>query len=134
MEVKSSFEEDKQFSFGHTRLDKSLQIPNPMSREIAEEKIRTASKILGLIKSLYRQLQDIEDKSYDKMRSTYALFDQHLITFDNSGKIILASNLKDTEYKKIGVSGKEHIKNFKPDHMVYLEKHQAVFSSKYNSN
>lgn len=59
-----------------------------------------------------------------------ALFDQHLITFDNNGKIVLASNLKDSEYKKIGVSGDEHI-TFKHDNMVYLKKHQAVFSSKY---
>jgi predicted restriction endonuclease len=62
-----------------------------------------------------------------------ALFDQHLITFDNNGKIVLASNLKDSEYKKIGVSGYEHI-TFKDNNIVYLERHQAVFSSKYKSN
>lgn len=62
-----------------------------------------------------------------------ALFDQYLITFDNSGKIVLASDLKDSEYKKIGVSGDEHI-TFKHDNIVYLEKHQAVFSSKHKSN
>lgn len=63
-----------------------------------------------------------------------ALFDQHLITFDNNGKIVLASDLKNSEYKKIGVSGNEHIKTFRQDNIVYLEKHQAVFSSKHKSN
>jgi len=58
-----------------------------------------------------------------------ALFDRHLITFSNSGKIILADGVKESEYKKIGVSGAEKIVRLNSDNLGYLEKHQEVFNS-----
>lgn len=58
-----------------------------------------------------------------------ALFDRHLITFDNNGKIVLAESVKSLEFEKIGVSGKERITKLSSDNIIYLNKHQAVFSN-----
>ncbi len=57
-----------------------------------------------------------------------ALFDKHLITFENSGKIVLSESVKADEYKKIGVSGSERIARLSPDNIHYLAMHQDVFS------
>jgi len=58
-----------------------------------------------------------------------ALFDKHLITFENSGKILLSDKVSQSEYKKIGVSGAEKIRKLRSDNIAYLEKHQEVFNS-----
>jgi len=57
------------------------------------------------------------------------LFDRHLITFDNSEKIILSEKIKFDELKKIGATGVERIQRFNSEHILYLEKHQNVFNS-----
>jgi 5-methylcytosine-specific restriction protein A len=57
-----------------------------------------------------------------------ALFDRHLITFENTGKIVLSQQVKPEEYKRIGVSGFEKITKLNSDNLVYLIKHQEVFS------
>jgi 5-methylcytosine-specific restriction protein A len=59
-----------------------------------------------------------------------ALFDKHLITFENSGKIVLSETVKPQEYKKIGVSGTEQISKLNSDNLFYLKKHQEVFYSR----
>jgi 5-methylcytosine-specific restriction enzyme A len=51
-----------------------------------------------------------------------ALFDRHLISFENSGKIILSKVLKSSDYKKPGVSGDEFIKNLSSNNNAYLGK------------
>lgn len=53
-----------------------------------------------------------------------ALFDQHLISFENTGKIILSDSFLKTNYINIGVSGKEIIKNFRSENHYYLEGHR----------
>jgi 5-methylcytosine-specific restriction protein A len=53
-----------------------------------------------------------------------ALFDRHLISFENTGKIILSNSIAENAYQKIGVNGKEIIKSFNTDNKVYLEKHR----------
>src|SRR5690606_30035779 len=58
-----------------------------------------------------------------------ALFDKHLITCDNNGKIVLSDSIKIDEYKKIGISGKEKIGKLNSDNIFYLEKHQQLFGS-----
>jgi 5-methylcytosine-specific restriction enzyme A len=47
-----------------------------------------------------------------------ALFDRKLISFDNSGKIILSDAIDFNAYKKIGVTGKEKINNLSP-HCIF---------------
>jgi hypothetical protein len=58
-----------------------------------------------------------------------ALFDRHLITFENSGKIILSDTIEPQAYRKIGMNGQESIRHFNSDNHVYLEKHRQRFFS-----
>ena len=55
-----------------------------------------------------------------------ALFDQHLISFENNGKIILSSSLRTSAYDKIGVTGRETIKNLSVKNHTYLERHREA--------
>jgi 5-methylcytosine-specific restriction enzyme A len=55
-----------------------------------------------------------------------ALFDQHLISFENTGKIILSDALLKTNYDVLGVTGKEKIKNFHSGNHLYLEGHRKL--------
>jgi hypothetical protein len=56
-----------------------------------------------------------------------ALFDKHLITFDNNGKIILSDQIEHTAYQKIGVTGKEQIHDLSRYNVQYLERHNEIF-------
>lgn len=56
-----------------------------------------------------------------------ALFDKHLITFENSGKIILSDTIENQAYQKIGVTGNEKIQNLSQYNFDYLEKHRTRF-------
>jgi 5-methylcytosine-specific restriction enzyme A len=58
-----------------------------------------------------------------------ALFDRHLISFENNGKIILSDKIDSNAYQKIGVTGKEHIKDFSQYNFRYLDKHRSMFIS-----
>lgn len=53
-----------------------------------------------------------------------ALFDRHLISFENTGKILLSDAVETSAFEKIGVSGKETIKLFNTENTLYLEKHR----------
>jgi len=54
-----------------------------------------------------------------------ALFDKHLISFENNGKIILSEILKKSDYQKLGVDGNESIKNLSRYNHEYLERHRV---------
>jgi hypothetical protein len=54
-----------------------------------------------------------------------ALFDRHLISFENHGQIILSDQIEPEAYRKIGVSGKERIKNLSSENTVFLEHHRT---------
>lgn len=56
-----------------------------------------------------------------------ALFDRHIISFENSGKIILSDQISIEDYKKIGVTGKEKLSDLSEGNKRYLEKHQIKF-------
>jgi len=56
-----------------------------------------------------------------------ALFDQHLISFENNGKIILSNILQKTNYDLIGITGKEYIKKLSVGNIPYLERHRDKF-------
>lgn len=53
-----------------------------------------------------------------------ALFDRHLISFDNMGKIILSKQMELSDLNQLGVTGKEKIKNLSEGNKNYLIKHQ----------
>jgi hypothetical protein len=53
-----------------------------------------------------------------------ALFDRHLISFENNGSIILSDAIDHDAYVKIGVSGDERIANLSRYNIEYLERHR----------
>ena len=55
-----------------------------------------------------------------------ALFDRHLVSFENNGKIILSTLLTKTKYQEIGITGNEIIRNFSSDNYSYLERHREM--------
>jgi 5-methylcytosine-specific restriction protein A len=55
-----------------------------------------------------------------------ALFDQHLISFENGGKIILSEKLFQSNYSDLGVTGKEQIKDLTDANKRYLERHREL--------
>jgi len=57
-----------------------------------------------------------------------ALFDRHLISFENDGRIILSNLIEEKAYKKIGISGIERINNLSSYNLSYLERHRLEFS------
>jgi hypothetical protein len=57
-----------------------------------------------------------------------ALFDKHLISFENNGKIILSDAIEPQAYKRIGLSGIEKIKNLSSYNCDYLDRHRLKFS------
>lgn len=61
-----------------------------------------------------------------------ALFDRHLITFDDSGKIVLSESINTSQFDQIGISGKERIRKLNSDNRPYLRKHQDLFNHKIN--
>ncbi len=58
-----------------------------------------------------------------------ALFDRHLITFENTGKIILSDQIEHAAYARIGVSGKERIqKDLTHGNKTFMQIHQQQFA------
>lgn len=55
-----------------------------------------------------------------------ALFDRHLIGFENSGKIILSDSLRKTNYNVLSITGKETIKKLSSDNYIYLDRHKKL--------
>lgn len=58
-----------------------------------------------------------------------ALFDRHLISFENNGKIILSDTIEYSAFEKIGVTGKEIIKKLSSYNHFYLERHRSTFNN-----
>jgi 5-methylcytosine-specific restriction enzyme A len=54
-----------------------------------------------------------------------ALFDRHLISFKNNGRIILSSAIPYEMFQKAGVTGNEVIRDFRPGNFKYIEEHRA---------
>lgn len=59
-----------------------------------------------------------------------ALFDKHLISFDDDGHIILSKSLTQQEYYKLGITGKERIEGLSSVNLNYLGRHRARLRSK----
>jgi 5-methylcytosine-specific restriction enzyme A len=55
-----------------------------------------------------------------------ALFDRHLISFKNNGKIILSNSIEPDHFQYIGVTGKESINDFSKDNYPYLDRHREL--------
>ena len=59
-----------------------------------------------------------------------ALFDKHLISFENDGKIILSDGISKDAYKKIGVTGNERIQKLSSYNFRYLDHHRTSLANK----
>ena len=90
--------------------------------------ILVASHIVPWAQSDERQKLDVHNGIL--LSPTYdALFDRNLITFENSGKIILSDAIEKDAYLKIGITGIEHIKNLSEHNHHYLDSHRSGFLS-----
>lgn len=58
-----------------------------------------------------------------------ALFDKHLISFENNGEIILSDSIEMQAYEKIGLTGKEKILQFNSFNPNYLDRHRIRFNN-----
>ncbi len=52
-----------------------------------------------------------------------ALFDKHLISFEQSGKIILSDQIEINAFQRLGISGKEVVNNLSDGNRSYLNEH-----------
>lgn len=57
-----------------------------------------------------------------------ALFDRHLITFENTGKIVLSRAIEVRAFNQIGVTGNEKILKLRNENFDYLEMHRLKFN------
>ena len=64
--------------------------------------------------------------NYDK------LFDKHLISFDDDGKIIISPQIKKEEYKVLGISANDKLFNVFKQNKPYLKTHRKKFYDKIN--
>ena len=64
--------------------------------------------------------------NYDK------LFDKHLISFDDDGRIIISPQIKKEEYKILGISANDKLFNVFEENKPYLKIHREIFCSKNN--
>lgn len=55
------------------------------------------------------------------------LFEKHLISFKDSGKIMLSHTIEKSAFQKLGISGKESIKDLNDYNKIYLDKHRSRF-------
>jgi 5-methylcytosine-specific restriction protein A len=84
-----------------------------------------ASHIVPWAKSNDKERLDVDNGIL--LSPTYdALFDKHLISFENNGKIILSDCIEMNAYNKIGITGRERIENLSQENHYYLERHRNI--------
>ena len=87
--------------------------------------ILIASHIVPWSKSTDEERLDVHNGIL--LSPTYdALFDKHLISFENDGKIILSPSIETEAFSKIGVTGKEKITGLSEYNEQYLAKHRQI--------
>ena len=96
--------------------------------EFKDPRILIASHIVPWRDSTDNERLDVDNGIL--LSPTYdALFDKHLISFDNSGKIILSEEIEKDAFNLIGVSGNENIRQLTDGNRGYLDKHRNRFAS-----
>jgi hypothetical protein len=94
--------------------------------------ILIASHIVPWSKSTNDQRLDVHNGIL--LSPTYdALFDRHLITFDNKGEIILSDQIERAAFQKIGVTGKERIEHLSKYNFNYLDLHNQEFRKRMST-
>lgn len=59
-----------------------------------------------------------------------ALFDRHLISFQDDGTIAISNLLAEHDLSVLGITRNEQIKGFKPENFIYLERHRSSLKSR----
>jgi hypothetical protein len=96
--------------------------------EFDDTRILIASHIVPWKDATDEQRLDVDNGIL--LSPTYdALFDKHLISFENNGKIIMSEEIEPTAYEKIGVTGKEKIRDLTFGNKQYLDQHRNRFAS-----
>ena len=92
-----------------------------------DPRILIASHIVPWKESTDAQRLDVDNGIL--LSPTYdALFDRHLITFETSGKIILSDHIQPSAYDRIGVTGKEKIRQeLTHGNKAFLQMHHQTF-------
>jgi 5-methylcytosine-specific restriction protein A len=87
--------------------------------------ILIASHIVSWADATHEERLDVHNGIL--LSPTYdALFDKHLISFENNGKIILSDSIDSEAYKKIGVTGSETIIGISMYNQEYLNRHRKL--------
>lgn len=90
--------------------------------------ILIASHILPWAEATHEQRLDVHNGIL--LSPTYdALFDRKLISFENTGKIMLSDSIEYEAYAKIGVTGKERITDLSDYNVDYLKVHRTEFQN-----
>jgi len=93
-----------------------------------DPRILIASHIVPWKDSTDEQRLDVDNGIL--LSPTYdALFDKHLISFENNGKIILSEQIDRDAFVKIGVTGKETLRDISEGNKRYLDQHRNRFAS-----
>ena len=86
--------------------------------------VLVASHILPWSKASNEERLDVHNGIL--LSPTYdALFDKHFISFDTKGKIVLSDKIETSAFQKVGVTGKEFIKNLSHYNEFYLDQHRV---------
>jgi hypothetical protein len=96
--------------------------------KFSDTRVLIASHIVPWRKSTDEERLDVDNGIL--LSPTYdALFDRHLITFNEKGKIVLSDHILKDSFAKIGVTGQEKLQKVHEGNIAYLRKHQQVFQS-----
>jgi hypothetical protein len=94
--------------------------------QFTDTRILIASHIVPWKSATDEQRLDVDNGIL--LSPTYdALFDKHLISFDERGQIILGNQISESNYNKIGITGKEQIFKLTNGNQNYLEDHRRKF-------
>jgi 5-methylcytosine-specific restriction protein A len=92
-----------------------------------DTRILIASHIVPWKDSTDQQRLDVENGIL--LSPTYdALFDKHLISFENNGKIILSDEISRDAFNNINVTGQEVLRKITTGNKEYLEQHRVRFA------
>ena len=93
------------------------------------KEILIASHILSWSKSSHEQRLDPENGIL-LSPDIDALFDKYLISFDDSGNIIVPNKIKDSELEVLGIHKKMKLSHISEEMKYYLSKHRETFYEK----
>lgn len=93
-----------------------------------DPRILIASHIVPWKDSTDKERLDVDNGIL--LSPTYdALFDRHLITFNDKGKVVLSDQILKDAFLKIGVTGRERLQRIHDGNKHYLRMHQEEFHS-----